>query len=32
MKKIVISPKFRRALRRYSRRHPEQKKRIESAI
>jgi mRNA-degrading endonuclease YafQ of YafQ-DinJ toxin-antitoxin module len=32
MKKIVISPKFRRALRRYSRRHPEQKKRIESVI
>lgn len=32
MRKIIISPKFGRALRRYVRRHPEFKKRIELVI
>jgi len=32
MRKIIISPKFGRALRRYVRRYPELKKRIELVI
>lgn len=32
MRKIVISPKFERSLRRYIRRHPDLKKRLELVI
>jgi len=32
MKKIVVSPKFSRAFRRYIKRNPELKKRIENVI